>query len=78
MSIALKVPGDYASGTNHSLPTYGFARSIGGVSVEMFMKAITYQSISMQGLRKLSKTIIELAETESLQAHAEAVRIRLK
>ena len=38
--------GDYASGTNHSLPTYGFARSIGGVSVEMFMKAVTYQSIS--------------------------------
>lgn len=70
--------GDYASGTNHSLPTYGFAKSIGGVSVEMFMKAITFQSISKQGLKKLSETVITLAETESLQAHANAVKMRLK
>jgi histidinol dehydrogenase len=70
--------GDYASGTNHSLPTYGFAKSIGGVSVEMFMKAITFQSISKQGLKNLSETVISLAETESLQAHANAVRVRLK
>jgi histidinol dehydrogenase len=70
--------GDYASGTNHSLPTYGFARSSGGVSVEMFMKGVTFQSISKEGIRKLSKTIITLAETESLQAHAEAVKVRLK
>ncbi len=70
--------GDYASGTNHSLPTYGFARSTGGVSVEMFLKAITFQSISKQGLKNLSETVITLAETESLQAHAEAVKVRLK
>lgn len=70
--------GDYASGTNHSLPTYGFARSNGGVSVEMFLKAITFQSISKQGLKNLSETVITLAETESLQAHAEAVKVRLK
>lgn len=70
--------GDYASGTNHSLPTYGFAKSIGGVSVEMFMKAITFQSISKQGLKNLSETVITLAETESLQAHANAVKVRLK
>lgn len=70
--------GDYASGTNHSLPTYGFARSSGGVSVEMFMKAVTFQSITKKGIKNLSKTIITLAEAESLQAHAQAVKVRLK
>jgi histidinol dehydrogenase len=70
--------GDYASGTNHSLPTYGYARSSSGVCVEMFMKAITFQSITKKGIKNLSKTIITLAEAESLQAHAEAVRVRLK
>lgn len=70
--------GDYASGTNHSLPTYGFAKSIGGVSVEMFMKAVTFQSISKTGLKNLSETVIMLAETESLQAHANAIKVRLK
>lgn len=70
--------GDYASGTNHSLPTYGFARSSGGVSVEMFLKGITIQSITKKGIKNLSKTIITLAEAESLQAHAEAVKVRLQ
>ncbi|MFZ2323327.1 MAG: histidinol dehydrogenase [Ignavibacteriaceae bacterium] len=70
--------GDYASGTNHSLPTYGFARSSGGVSVDMFMKGVTFQFITKTGIKNLSKTIITLAETESLKAHAEAVRVRLK
>ena len=70
--------GDYASGTNHSLPTFGFARSSSGVGVEMFMKGVTFQSINKKGIKSLSKTIITLAETESLQAHAEAVKVRLK
>ena len=70
--------GDYASGTNHSLPTYGFARSVGGVSADMFMKAITFQSINKEGLKNLSDTIITLAETEMLQAHANAVKVRIK
>lgn len=70
--------GDYSSGTNHSLPTYGFARSSGGVSVEMFMKAVTFQSITKKGIKNLSKTIITLAEAESLEAHAQAVKVRLK
>jgi histidinol dehydrogenase len=70
--------GDYASGTNHSLPTYGFARSSGGVSVEMFMKALTFQSITKRGLRKLSDTIINLSDAELLKAHAAAVKVRLK
>lgn len=70
--------GDYASGTNHSLPTYGFAKSIGGVSVEMFMKAVTFQTISKEGIKNLSDTIITLAQTEMLQAHANAVKVRLE
>ncbi len=70
--------GDYASGTNHSLPTYGYAKSNGGVSVEQFMKGITFQELSKKGLENISKTVIELAETEKLQAHANAVKIRLE
>jgi len=70
--------GDYASGTNHSLPTYGYARSVSGVSVEQFMKGITFQELTQKGLKNISKTVIKLAETEKLQAHANAVKIRLK
>jgi histidinol dehydrogenase len=70
--------GDYASGTNHSLPTYGYAKSFGGVSVESFMKSISFQELSYEGLKKISSTVITLAETESLTAHKNAVEIRLK
>ncbi len=70
--------GDYASGTNHSLPTYGYAKSIGGVAVEQFMKGLTFQEVTKKGLEKISKTVIELAKTERLEAHANAVKIRLK
>lgn len=69
--------GDYASGTNHSLPTYGYAKSYSGVSVEAFMKAVTFQKLSKKGLSNISETVINLAETEKLQAHANAVKIRL-
>lgn len=70
--------GDYASGTNHSLPTYGYAKSIGGVTVESFMKTTTFQKLTKSGLRKLSPVITKLAEVEKLDAHANAVKIRLK
>jgi histidinol dehydrogenase len=70
--------GDYASGTNHSLPTYGYAKSFSGVNVEMFMKGITFQRVTEEGLNSIADTVITLAEAESLQAHAEAVRIRIK
>lgn len=69
--------GDYASGTNHSLPTYGFAKSFGGVTVESFMKSMTFQSLSKKGLKNISDTVQILAETEELIAHRNAVRIRL-
>lgn len=70
--------GDYASGTNHTLPTNGWARSYSGVNLDAFMKKITFQSISKTGLQTLGKTIIEMAEAELLQAHANAVKIRLE
>lgn len=68
--------GDYASGTNHTLPTSGFAKSIGGLSVTDFMKATTYQTITKEGLKKLSGTILSIANAEGLQAHAKAVTTR--
>ncbi|MEW6195994.1 MAG: histidinol dehydrogenase [Bacteroidota bacterium] len=69
--------GDYASGTNHSLPTYGYAKSAGGVTVESFMKTMTLQKLSKQGLKKLSGAIIKLAELEKLDAHASAIKVRM-
>jgi len=69
--------GDYASGTNHTLPTSGFARSYSGVSVDSFVKKITFQHISAEGLQQLGPTVEILAELEGLQAHKNAVSIRL-
>ena len=68
--------GDYASGPNHVLPTAGAARFRGGLSVMDFVKVISVQELSSAGLRKLSPTIVGLAQTEGLQAHAESVRVR--
>ena len=69
--------GDYASGTNHTLPTNGYARAYSGVSVDSFVKKITFQQISKQGIHNIGKTIITMAEAEGLDAHANAVKIRL-
>jgi histidinol dehydrogenase len=70
--------GDYASGTNHTLPTNGFARAYSGVSVDSFVKKITFQKITKEGLQNLGKTIEVMAENEELNAHKNAVSIRLK
>ena len=70
--------GDYASGTNHSLPTYGYAKTFGGVSVEAFIKSITFQKLSREGLKNISGAVETLAEVEGLQAHKNAITIRLK
>ncbi|PVH26726.1 histidinol dehydrogenase [Sphingobacterium corticibacter] len=70
--------GDYASGTNHTLPTSGYARSYSGVSVDSFVKKITFQQLSQDGLRQIGSTVEILAELEGLQAHKNAVSIRLK
>lgn len=70
--------GDYASGTNHTLPTNGFARAYSGVSVDSFIRKVTFQQITPEGLQLLGKTIITMAEAEGLDAHANAVKIRIK
>jgi histidinol dehydrogenase len=70
--------GDYASGTNHTLPTNGFARAYSGVSVDSFVKKITFQQLSREGLEHIASTVIEMAEAEGLRGHAEAVRVRLQ
>ncbi|RYY00445.1 MAG: histidinol dehydrogenase, partial [Gammaproteobacteria bacterium] len=69
--------GDYASGTNHTLPTNGFARAYSGVSVDSFVKKITYQKLDKEGLKNIASTVVEMAEAEGLDAHANAVRVRL-
>lgn len=70
--------GDYASGTNHTLPTSGYARMYSGVNLDSYIKKITFQEISRKGLEKLSNTINTLAENELLIAHKNAVLVRLK
>lgn len=69
--------GDYASGTNHTLPTNGYAKSYSGVSIDSFVKKITFQQVSREGLTEIAKTVEIMAEAEGLQAHANAVRVRL-
>ncbi len=68
--------GDYASGTNHTLPTGGWAKSYAGVSLASFQRMVTFQSISQAGLSDLAQAIVPLAQAEGLQAHAKAVTIR--
>lgn len=70
--------GDYASGTNHTLPTNGYAKAYSGVSVDSFVKKITYQKVSVSGLSAIGKTVQLMAEAEGLDAHANAVSLRLK
>ena len=69
--------GDYASGTNHTLPTNGFAKTYSGVSVDSFVKKITYQKVTREGLQNIAATVINMAMAEGLDAHAKAVSIRL-
>lgn len=70
--------GDYASGTNHTLPTNGYAKAYSGVSVDSFVKKITYQQITQEGLSKIGPAVMKMAEAEQLDAHKNAVEVRLK
>ena len=70
--------GDYASGTNHTLPTNGNAKQYSGVNLDSFLKTITFQKISKEGLLNISKTVETMADAEGLQAHKNAVAIRVK
>ena len=70
--------GDYASGTNHTLPTSGWARSMSGVNLDSFVRKITYQEISKEGILQLGKTIVTMAKAEGLDAHANAAAVRME
>ncbi|KAH9621267.1 hypothetical protein KSS87_011533 [Heliosperma pusillum] len=70
--------GDYASGTNHVLPTYGYARMYGGVSLDSFQKYITVQTLTEEGLRNLGPYVATMAQVEGLEAHKRAVTLRLQ
>ncbi len=70
--------GDYASGTNHTLPTNGYARNYSGVSLDSFVKKITFQELSADGISNIGRAVELLAEAEELQAHKNAVTLRLK
>ncbi len=75
-NYSAEAAGDYASGPNHTLPTNGMARVYGGVGVDSFMKKISFQQISREGLRQISDAVVEMARAEGLQAHAAAIEIR--
>ena len=70
--------GDYASGTNHTLPTDGYAKAYSGVNLDSFIRKVTFQQITQEGLTNLSNAIILMAESEELQAHSNAVKVRLQ
>ena len=70
--------GDYASGTNHTLPTNGYAKAYSGVSVDSFLKKITFQQLSPEGLKNIGPAVELMAEAEGLTAHKQAVTLRLK
>jgi histidinol dehydrogenase len=76
-SFSPEAVGDYASGTNHTLPTNGYAKAYAGVSLESFMKYITFQQLSESGIKKLGPIVTELAEAEQLIGHRVAVQVRL-
>jgi histidinol dehydrogenase len=70
--------GDYASGTNHTLPTNGYARNYSGVSLDSFVKKITYQRLTREGVKNIGRAIECMADAEGLQAHKNAISIRLE
>ncbi len=70
--------GDYASGTNHTLPTNGYAKAFSGVSLDSFVKKITYQQLDQEGLKNIGKAVELMAEAEGLRGHAEAVKVRMR
>jgi histidinol dehydrogenase len=75
-SYSPQAAGDYASGPNHVLPTGGMARIRGGLGVQDFVKVISVQHLSQEGLGQLASTVVSLAEAEGLKAHAESIRVR--
>jgi histidinol dehydrogenase len=77
-SFSPESAGDYASGTNHTLPTNGYARAYSGVSLDSFVRKITFQHLSQQGIQLIGPAIEVMAANEQLDAHKNAVTVRLK
>lgn len=69
--------GDYATGTNHTLPTNGYAKAYSGLNVDSFIRKITFQKLSEEGLRNIAETVEQMAEAEGMQAHKNAIRVRI-
>ena len=70
--------GDYASGTNHTLPTYGYAKVYGGISMDSFLKKITFQKITKGGVKNIGRVVETMAEVEGLMGHKNAMTLRIK
>jgi len=77
-NFAPESAGDYASGTNHTLPTNGYAKAYSGVSIDSFVKKISFQQLTREGLQSIRHTVIEMASAEGLDAHANAIKIRFE
>lgn len=75
---ACESAGDYASGTNHTLPTHGYALSYNGVNLDSYNRKITFQHLSREGVQSIGKAVVCMAENEQLEAHANAMRVRVK
>ena len=74
---ACESAGDYASGTNHTLPTHGYAKAYNGVNLDSYCRKITFQHLSRQGIDSIGQAVVTMAENEQLEAHANAMRVRL-
>ena len=70
--------GDYASGTNHTLPTSGYAMAYNGVNLDSYMRKVTFQHITEQGVKSIGQTVALMADNERLDAHAQAMRLRME
>lgn len=75
---ACESAGDYASGTNHTLPTHGYATAYNGVNLDSYNRKITFQHLTEEGVRNIGQAVVTMAENEQLQAHANAMRLRMK
>ena len=74
---ACESAGDYASGTNHTLPTHGYALAYNGVNLDSYNRKITFQHLTAQGVNSIGKAVVTMAENEQLEAHANAMRVRM-
>ena len=77
-NYACESAGDYASGTNHTLPTHGYALAYNGVNLDSYNRKITFQHLTEEGIRNIGDAVVTMAENEQLEAHANAMRLRVE